>query len=113
MALESPASVITAVLNHTLAAALSHVVQSGNGTATAPSAAAASASPLPFAGNGNGTNGSEIGTMSINDTFTGQDVPQIPAYIRNTSMVFCIVIMCLGVIGNIMVSGDSSRAKWR
>lgn len=30
--------------------------------------------------------------------------PQIPEYIRTTSMVFCIVIMCLGVIGNIMVS---------
>lgn len=32
------------------------------------------------------------------------DVPQIPDYIRYTSMVFCIAIMCLGVIGNIMVS---------
>ncbi|XP_055623616.1 pyrokinin-1 receptor isoform X2 [Toxorhynchites rutilus septentrionalis] len=28
---------------------------------------------------------------------------QIPEYIRATSMVFCIIIMCLGVIGNIMV----------
>lgn len=32
------------------------------------------------------------------------DVPQIPNYIRYTSMVFCILIMCLGVIGNVMVS---------
>lgn len=31
------------------------------------------------------------------------DLPQIPAYIRTTSMVFCITIMLLGVIGNIMV----------
>ncbi len=30
--------------------------------------------------------------------------PQIPEYIRTTSMVFCIAIMCLGVVGNIMVS---------
>ncbi|XP_065084598.1 growth hormone secretagogue receptor type 1 [Ochlerotatus camptorhynchus] len=30
-------------------------------------------------------------------------MPQIPEYIRATSMVFCIIIMCLGVIGNIMV----------
>lgn len=27
----------------------------------------------------------------------------LPGYIRITSMVFCIVIMCLGVIGNVMV----------
>ncbi|XP_018327128.1 neuropeptide Y receptor type 1-like [Agrilus planipennis] len=26
-----------------------------------------------------------------------------PAYIRITSMIFCVIIMCLGVIGNIMV----------
>lgn len=32
------------------------------------------------------------------------EVPQIPAYIRNTAMCFCIAIMTLGVIGNIMVS---------
>ncbi|XP_039962092.1 uncharacterized protein LOC120775783 [Bactrocera tryoni] len=31
------------------------------------------------------------------------EVPQIPAYIRNTAMCFCIAIMTLGVIGNIMV----------
>ncbi|XP_041788222.1 growth hormone secretagogue receptor type 1-like isoform X2 [Anopheles merus] len=30
-------------------------------------------------------------------------MPQIPEYIRATSMVFCIIIMCLGVIGNVMV----------
>lgn len=34
---------------------------------------------------------------------TERDVPQIPAYIRTTSMVFCITIMLLGVIGNLMV----------
>lgn len=28
---------------------------------------------------------------------------QIPAYIRTTSMVFCVIIMCLGVVGNVMV----------
>lgn len=39
----------------------------------------------------------------FNDNQT-QYEPQIPEYIRTTSMVFCIVIMCLGVIGNIMVS---------
>lgn len=32
------------------------------------------------------------------------EMPQIPAYIRTTSMVLCITIMILGVIGNIMVS---------
>ncbi|KAL1506200.1 hypothetical protein ABEB36_005602 [Hypothenemus hampei] len=29
--------------------------------------------------------------------------PVFPTYIRTTSMVFCIIIMCLGVIGNVMV----------
>lgn len=35
---------------------------------------------------------------------TNYELPEIPSYIRTTSMVFCIVIMCLGVIGNVMVS---------
>lgn len=39
------------------------------------------------------------GTNSTDNT----DHPQIPAYIRTTSMVFCIIIMCLGVVGNVMV----------
>jgi hypothetical protein len=29
---------------------------------------------------------------------------QIPEYITMTSMIFCIIIMCLGLIGNIMVN---------
>lgn len=44
----------------------------------------------------NGTNGTTILPQQY-------DIPQIPAYIRTTSMVFCITIMLLGVIGNIMV----------
>lgn len=32
------------------------------------------------------------------------EMPQIPAYIRTTSMVLCITIMILGVIGNTMVN---------
>lgn len=46
---------------------------------------------------------------------TQSSIPEIPAYIRTTSMVFCITIMFLGVIGNIMVSvqlpGLRSRAR--
>ncbi|XP_022912512.1 QRFP-like peptide receptor isoform X2 [Onthophagus taurus] len=34
---------------------------------------------------------------------TQMEYPVLPSYIRITSMVFCIVIMCLGVIGNVMV----------
>nr|XP_036672779.1 growth hormone secretagogue receptor type 1 isoform X1 [Drosophila suzukii] len=30
-------------------------------------------------------------------------LPQIPSYIRTTAMFFCIVIMLLGVVGNVMV----------
>jgi len=33
-----------------------------------------------------------------------QMLPQIPSYIRTTAMFFCIVIMLLGVVGNVMVS---------
>ncbi|XP_037948307.1 growth hormone secretagogue receptor type 1-like isoform X2 [Teleopsis dalmanni] len=36
-----------------------------------------------------------------NTTF--DEIPQIPVYIRTTAMFFCIIIMVLGVIGNIMV----------
>ncbi|XP_059610385.1 growth hormone secretagogue receptor type 1 [Phlebotomus argentipes] len=49
-----------------------------------------------------------IHSSVVHDNFThnatdyfGQ--PQIPAYIRTTAMVLCILILCLGVIGNIMV----------
>ncbi|XP_056631629.1 growth hormone secretagogue receptor type 1 isoform X2 [Diorhabda sublineata] len=35
--------------------------------------------------------------------FTEGIYPVFPSYIRTTSMVFCIIIMCLGVIGNVMV----------
>lgn len=43
-------------------------------------------------------------TTAIAHNATVHDIPQIPAYIRTTSMVFCITIMLLGVIGNLMVS---------
>ncbi|GBP26519.1 Neuropeptide Y receptor type 1 [Eumeta japonica] len=36
-----------------------------------------------------------------NDNYT--EYAEIPHYIKATSMAFCIVIMCLGVIGNVMV----------
>ncbi|XP_014366724.2 thyrotropin-releasing hormone receptor isoform X2 [Papilio machaon] len=36
-----------------------------------------------------------------NENFT--EYAEIPYYIKATSMTFCIVIMCLGVIGNVMV----------
>ncbi|KAG5894178.1 hypothetical protein JTB14_001872 [Gonioctena quinquepunctata] len=34
---------------------------------------------------------------------TDEMYPVFPSYIRTTSMVLCIIIMCLGVIGNVMV----------
>lgn len=48
------------------------------------------------------SNDGTIITGSSNQSYS--EMPQIPEYIRATSMVFCIIIMCLGVIGNIMVS---------
>uniref|UniRef100_A0A182FAY4 G-protein coupled receptors family 1 profile domain-containing protein n=1 Tax=Anopheles albimanus TaxID=7167 RepID=A0A182FAY4_ANOAL len=41
--------------------------------------------------------------VSVGYNDSSEIMPQIPEYIRATSMVFCIIIMCLGVIGNIMV----------
>ncbi|XP_045473566.1 growth hormone secretagogue receptor type 1 isoform X2 [Harmonia axyridis] len=38
-----------------------------------------------------------------NLTFTSFKTPVFPTYLRVISMVFCIIIMCLGVIGNVMV----------
>ncbi|XP_060806910.1 thyrotropin-releasing hormone receptor isoform X2 [Amyelois transitella] len=39
--------------------------------------------------------------VSLHSNFT--EYPDIPYYIKATSMTFCIAIMCLGVIGNVMV----------
>lgn len=40
-------------------------------------------------------------TFEMSNNFT--EYAEIPYYIKATSMTFCIVIMCLGVIGNVMV----------
>lgn len=46
----------------------------------------------------------DVNASAANFTsFNVTSSPVIPSYIRITSMVFCIIIMCLGVIGNIMV----------
>ena len=113
VALESPASLITALLNHTVNLAINHVVQL-DGSSQDPSSPSSSMSGAGYPGGvdvGGVTSSSAAAastaglfeSMQINGT-AHAGTPQIPAYIRNTSMVFCIVIMCLGVIGNIMVS---------
>lgn len=106
MALESSATLITALLNHTVNLAINHVVQFNDtaAAATLPSSFSTVAPPEAFSGGSSGTtSGGLFDTMQVNGS-ANEGTPQIPAYIRNTSMVFCIVIMCLGVIGNIMVS---------
>ncbi|CAG4970910.1 unnamed protein product [Colias eurytheme] len=45
------------------------------------------------------SNASNSSFMAVNFT----EYAEIPYYIKATSMTFCIVIMCLGVIGNVMV----------
>lgn len=40
-------------------------------------------------------------TFDLSSNYT--EYAEIPYYIKATSMTFCIVIMCLGVIGNVMV----------
>lgn len=46
-------------------------------------------------------NGTTNSTFSY--YYNDSSSPVFPSYIRTTSMVFCIIIMCLGVIGNVMV----------
>lgn len=67
--------------------------------------------PLQYDGQSqfNGNNLSELSLFGLHRNVSTINVsndenPQIPNYIRYTSMVFCILIMCLGVIGNVMVS---------
>lgn len=50
-------------------------------------------------------NQSVHGNFSADQNSSGDyEPPHIPEYIRTTSIVFCIVILCLGLIGNIMVN---------
>lgn len=51
----------------------------------------------------NNNNISFFGEYSEDLNYTINYDPKIPNYIRYTSMILCILIMCLGFIGNIMV----------
>lgn len=63
--------------------------------------------------NNNNTISSNLSEILLNNSDAGGDgdgddegggyYPVFPSYIRNTSMIFCVIIMCLGVIGNVMV----------
>lgn len=54
-------------------------------------------------------NQSAFGNFSADQNSSNYDPPpHIPDYIRTTSIVFCVVILCLGLIGNIMVKTDKS-----
>lgn len=48
-------------------------------------------------------NNSAHGNFSVDQNISNYE-PHIPEYIRTTSIVFCVVILCLGLIGNIMVN---------
>lgn len=50
-----------------------------------------SVSPATFTPSPNSTNGSDF------------ENPVFPAYIRTTSIIFCVIILGIGVIGNVMV----------
>lgn len=43
------------------------------------------------------------GVEGVGNGSAGTEVPVIPGYIRITSMIFCFVILGIGVAGNIMV----------
>lgn len=54
--------------------------------------------------NNSDSNSNTNSTDPLADGDAEQMLPQIPSYIRTTAMFFCIIIMLLGVIGNVMVS---------
>lgn len=52
-------------------------------------------------------NSSGVGPLANFSTLlnsSGSDEPRIPDYIRTTSIIFFVIILCLGLIGNIMVN---------
>lgn len=51
----------------------------------------------------NDTFNTSISNASFEMSNNYTEYAEIPYYIKATSMTFCIVIMCLGVIGNVMV----------
>uniref|UniRef100_A0A182IJA3 G-protein coupled receptors family 1 profile domain-containing protein n=1 Tax=Anopheles atroparvus TaxID=41427 RepID=A0A182IJA3_ANOAO len=77
-----------------LAAAATTNSSTATGTTSSPS------EPGPFDGDRGFVAAGGTVSAGFNES---SEMPQIPEYIRATSMVFCIIIMCLGVIGNIMV----------
>ena len=45
-----------------------------------------------------------IFSVSVTESENATSVPyMLPAYIRTTSMVVCIMVMVLGIVGNLMV----------
>lgn len=44
-----------------------------------------------------------FGSTTSGTGYDDTQLQEIPSYIRITSMILCILIMCLGVIGNVMV----------
>lgn len=53
-----------------------------------------------------------LDTLNTTFGFNNETVnPVFPSYIRTISMVFCILIMCLGVVGNVMVPIVIFRTK--
>lgn len=65
----------------------------------------------PTAANTSSTN--YLYSIDQNQTWTNETypIPVFPAYIRHTSVAFCVIIMCLGVIGNVMVPVVIFRSK--
>lgn len=69
--------------------------------AVSPIVVATQTAPSPFTLDAVAALTNLTGNFSLLDNETYS--PVIPAYTRTASMVFCIIIMCLGVIGNVMV----------
>ncbi|CAH0555245.1 unnamed protein product [Brassicogethes aeneus] len=73
-------------------------------------ATALNSSTTPFDGDSTSANfvytpaNSDIyNDSNATSNFTDHASPVFPSYIRTTSVVFCVIIMCLGVVGNVMV----------
>ncbi|PBC26870.1 Orexin receptor type [Apis cerana cerana] len=56
-----------------------------------------------------GNNG--LDALSVIESRNATDLYMLPPYIRNTSMITCIIVMVLGIIGNLMVPIVVFRGK--
>lgn len=109
ISLATAKTILSAIINYTTTAAVHAVVSAATGVNSQTSLPISTTTTVVTTLSSPVTSSASSSSVTVTTTESTEndiqnDLPQIPAYIRTTSMVFCITIMLLGVIGNIMVS---------